>query len=25
VWELGSMRIYDGGGGLFMTQGIFVP
>ena len=24
-WELGSMRVYDGGGDLFMTQGIFVP
>jgi hypothetical protein len=25
VWALGSMRVYDGGGNLFMTQGIFVP
>jgi hypothetical protein len=25
VWELGSLRIYDGAGGLFITQGIFVP
>jgi hypothetical protein len=25
IWELGSMRVYDGSGGLFMTQGIFVP
>ena len=25
VWELGSMRVYDGAGGLFMAQGVFVP
>ena len=25
IWELGSMRVYDGTGSLFMTQGIFVP
>jgi hypothetical protein len=25
IWELGSLRVYDGAGGLFMTQGIFVP
>ena len=23
VWELGSMRVYDGAGGLFMAQGVF--
>ncbi len=25
IWELGAMRVYDGAGSLFMTQGIFVP
>ena len=25
IWELGAMRVHDGAGNLFMTQGIFVP
>jgi hypothetical protein len=24
IWHLGTIRVYDGSGGLFMTQGIFV-
>ena len=25
IWELGAIRVHDGAGNLFMTQGIFVP
>jgi len=25
VWELGAVGLYDAGGGLFATQGVFVP
>ena len=25
VWELGALKVHDGAGNLFMTQGIFVP
>jgi Tol biopolymer transport system component len=25
IWQLGDLRVYDGSGGLFMTQGVFVP
>ena len=25
IWELGAIRVHDGTGNLFMTQGIFVP
>jgi hypothetical protein len=25
VWELGDIRVYDGGGSLFAHQGLFVP
>jgi hypothetical protein len=25
IWELGAIRVHDGAGNLFMTQGVFVP
>jgi hypothetical protein len=25
IWELGALRVHDGAGNLFMTQGVFVP
>jgi len=25
IWELGAIRVHDGAGNLFMTQGLFVP
>ena len=25
IWELGAMRVHDGAGNLFLTQGMFVP
>ena len=25
IWELGAVRVHDGAGNLFMTQGLFVP
>jgi hypothetical protein len=25
IWELGALRVHDGAGNLFLTQGIFVP
>ena len=25
IWELGAIRVHDGAGNLFLTQGIFVP
>jgi hypothetical protein len=25
IWELGSLRVHDGAGNVFMTQGVFVP
>ena len=25
IWELDEIRVHDGAGNLFLTQGIFVP
>jgi hypothetical protein len=25
IWELGAIRVHDGAGNLFLTQGLFVP
>jgi len=25
IWELGTVRVHDGNGAVFMTQGVFVP
>ena len=25
VWQLGSIGLYDGAGGLLATQGVFIP
>jgi hypothetical protein len=25
IWELGAIRVHDGAGNLFLTQGMFVP
>ena len=25
IWQLGAIRVHDGAGNLFMTQGLFVP
>ena len=25
IWEAGAIRVHDGAGNLFLTQGIFVP
>ena len=25
IWQLGAIRVHDGAGNLFLTQGLFVP